>query len=157
MWLKIVSTRCCVLLYIWTCVAPAIFPDRDFSWEFNELMQIFLFCDFFFFFYFYFSTRPMSRTQLWKRYLFIYLCLSGKSFVSNIISLNKSMSFFYFKVKQKSTCDQSLLMCRANGLTNDVFHFLIQTDNGVDQVNRLLSSLASPVANQVISVDLRAL
>ncbi|CAF1414958.1 unnamed protein product [Rotaria magnacalcarata] len=31
LWVKIVSSWICVVLYIWTCVAPALFPDRDFS------------------------------------------------------------------------------------------------------------------------------
>lgn len=31
LWVKIVSSWICVVLYIWTCIAPALFPDRDFS------------------------------------------------------------------------------------------------------------------------------
>ncbi|CAF0857052.1 unnamed protein product [Adineta steineri] len=31
LWVKIVSSWLCVVLYIWTCIAPAVFPDRDFS------------------------------------------------------------------------------------------------------------------------------
>jgi hypothetical protein len=31
LWVKIVSSWICVILYIWTCVAPALFPDRDFA------------------------------------------------------------------------------------------------------------------------------
>ncbi|XP_072935918.1 probable serine incorporator isoform X2 [Epargyreus clarus] len=31
MWIKITSSWMCIGLYIWTLVAPAIFPDRDFS------------------------------------------------------------------------------------------------------------------------------
>ncbi|CAF0983050.1 unnamed protein product [Rotaria sp. Silwood1] len=31
LWVKIVSSWLCVLLYVWTCIAPVIFPDRDFS------------------------------------------------------------------------------------------------------------------------------
>lgn len=31
MWVKIISSWVCALLYLWTLVAPLIFPDRDFS------------------------------------------------------------------------------------------------------------------------------
>jgi hypothetical protein len=31
LWVKITSSWICIILYIWTCVAPALFPDRDFS------------------------------------------------------------------------------------------------------------------------------
>ncbi|CAF2409260.1 unnamed protein product [Rotaria sp. Silwood2] len=31
LWVKIISSWLCVLIYIWTCVAPLLFPDRDFS------------------------------------------------------------------------------------------------------------------------------
>ncbi|XP_013167203.1 PREDICTED: probable serine incorporator isoform X4 [Papilio xuthus] len=31
MWIKITSSWLCVGLYVWTLVAPAVFPDRDFS------------------------------------------------------------------------------------------------------------------------------
>ncbi|CAF3778147.1 unnamed protein product [Rotaria sordida] len=31
LWVKIVSSWICVVLYLWTCIAPALFPDRDFS------------------------------------------------------------------------------------------------------------------------------
>jgi hypothetical protein len=31
LWVKITSSWICIVLYIWTCVAPALFPDRDFS------------------------------------------------------------------------------------------------------------------------------
>ncbi|CAH2099815.1 unnamed protein product [Euphydryas editha] len=31
MWIKITSSWLCVGLYVWTLVAPAILPDRDFS------------------------------------------------------------------------------------------------------------------------------
>ncbi|CAF3213841.1 unnamed protein product [Rotaria socialis] len=31
LWIKIISSWLCVLLYVWTCVAPVLFPDRDFS------------------------------------------------------------------------------------------------------------------------------
>ncbi|CAF0849838.1 unnamed protein product [Adineta ricciae] len=31
LWVKIASSWICVVLYMWTCVAPALFPDRDFS------------------------------------------------------------------------------------------------------------------------------
>ncbi len=30
-WVKAVSSWVCVAIYVWTLVAPAIFPDRDFS------------------------------------------------------------------------------------------------------------------------------
>jgi serine incorporator 1/3 len=31
LWVKIVSSWICAVLYMWTCIAPALFPDRDFS------------------------------------------------------------------------------------------------------------------------------
>ncbi|CAF0974028.1 unnamed protein product [Adineta ricciae] len=31
LWVKIISSWLCVVLYVWTCIAPAVFPDRDFS------------------------------------------------------------------------------------------------------------------------------
>ena len=31
MWVKIVSSWLCIAIYIWTCIAPAILRDRDFS------------------------------------------------------------------------------------------------------------------------------
>lgn len=31
LWVKIVSSWMCIALYIWTCIAPALYPDRDFS------------------------------------------------------------------------------------------------------------------------------
>jgi hypothetical protein len=31
LWVKMASSWICVVLYIWTCVAPALFPDRDFA------------------------------------------------------------------------------------------------------------------------------
>jgi serine incorporator 1/3 len=31
MWVKISSSWICILLYIWTCVAPWVLQDRDFS------------------------------------------------------------------------------------------------------------------------------
>jgi len=31
MWIKIISSWCCIGLYVWTLVAPIILPDRDFS------------------------------------------------------------------------------------------------------------------------------
>lgn len=31
MWVKIVSSWLCIIIYIWTCIAPAILRDRDFS------------------------------------------------------------------------------------------------------------------------------
>ena len=31
MWMNIVACWICVLLYIWTLVAPILYPDRDFS------------------------------------------------------------------------------------------------------------------------------
>lgn len=30
-WVKAVSSWTCVFIYVWTLVAPVIFPDRDFS------------------------------------------------------------------------------------------------------------------------------
>jgi hypothetical protein len=32
MWMNIVASWMCSLLYIWTIVAPKVFPDRDFSY-----------------------------------------------------------------------------------------------------------------------------
>jgi len=31
MWVKISSSWMCIALYIWTMIAPAVLPDRDFS------------------------------------------------------------------------------------------------------------------------------
>lgn len=31
MWAKIITSWVCSLLYLWTLIAPLIFPDRDFS------------------------------------------------------------------------------------------------------------------------------
>lgn len=30
-WVKVVNSWLCVLIYIWTLIAPVLFPDRDFS------------------------------------------------------------------------------------------------------------------------------
>jgi hypothetical protein len=30
-WVKIISSWFCIAIYVWTCIAPALFPDRDFS------------------------------------------------------------------------------------------------------------------------------
>ena len=30
-WIKLIISWCSSLLYIWTLIAPALFPDRDFS------------------------------------------------------------------------------------------------------------------------------
>jgi hypothetical protein len=31
MWVKIISSWICIVIYIWTCIAPAVLKDRDFS------------------------------------------------------------------------------------------------------------------------------
>lgn len=31
MWIKIISSWLCAILYTWTLVAPIVMPDRDFS------------------------------------------------------------------------------------------------------------------------------
>jgi hypothetical protein len=31
MWMNIVAAWICVVLYVWTLIAPRLFPDRDFS------------------------------------------------------------------------------------------------------------------------------
>lgn len=30
-WVKIVSSWMCIIIYTWTLIAPALFPDRDFN------------------------------------------------------------------------------------------------------------------------------
>ena len=32
MWVKITSSWVCIVIYIWTCIAPLVLQDRDFGY-----------------------------------------------------------------------------------------------------------------------------